>query len=132
MQYVVLELENISNWIKSHTFCFPFPRLTPRSGIKCYNEIYADVDIAHRIFRLAYNLEYSGSYPITVQQKFYKSSSSFLSCHAIPRIQYVPVVLSAENFSSEFEINGTFPSNAFAENVWRYTSSAQKKLRHFL
>jgi hypothetical protein len=46
-------------------------------------------------------------------------------CHAMPLLQYVLVVLSAGNYPSEFEGNGTSPASAVAKNVWRYTSVPQ-------
>ena len=43
-------------------------------------------------------------------------------CQALPRIQYVPEVLSAENYPSEVEDNSMYPSSAAAENEWRCVS----------
>jgi hypothetical protein len=38
-------------------------------------------------------------------------------CHSLPRIQYVPAVHSAGNYSSDLEVNCTSPSSAVADNA---------------
>jgi hypothetical protein len=53
------------------------------------------------------------------------SQSVFPDSHAMPRIHYVPLDFSAQNYPTKVDVNGTSPSSVFAENAWRYNYIAQ-------
>ena len=79
----------------------------------------SDFDRTQCIWWLAYGLDEHGSFLLIVKENIRLLISSFVFRHAMPRIQYVPVLISTSKYPSEVEINGISPSSVVAGNVWR-------------
>jgi len=80
---------------------------------------------------LVYGLEENGYFLVIVEGNFLLSSASFLGCHAMPRIQCRPVVLSAGKFLNEVQFNNMSASTVIAKNVRKYTSTPQLSITIF-
>jgi len=63
-----------------------------------------------------------GSHNCAGENPLFHSVAS--SCYSVPRIQYVPDVISTVYYPADLEFNCISPSSAIAEKAWKYRSTA--------
>jgi hypothetical protein len=79
--------------------------------------ILFEVDESRCLMCLAYGLDERDSFATIFPTELHLVQTVLSGCHALPRIQYVTVVLPVAKCAPEGDVNGRSATSAIAENA---------------